>query len=363
MRRFAPLAPSKRKRRALRKFVGAKSGAATYITAGLTVGSWSRIAAWLDSFYNYLQDLAVHKRRRRPYPKLMASNSVALEFLGMVADEQKGHTRPAAALRGINFARSLLGIPSLLLDPRTPLLLKGVLKYFGKNPKGARPFPDLAVIAIAQAWGRAKEWWKRMAALAIFLGFVSLLRGAGLLGTYRRGVTWLVGERELTNPRAPPKRHSGVLLLVPVRKTRQLQHTWVTIKGGHVTRMLARHLRWLRKQKPRPIFLFPARARGPKKGTWRPKRNKRMSTSSLLALIRQALREVCGLSKEQAARFTVHSLRVGGINYYRRLGVPLETRAQLADHLSLPSALRYQRLSPAEQIRVLSQAVGKGMAA
>ena len=86
-----------------------------------------------------------------------------------------------------------------------------------------------------------------------------------------------------------------------------------------------------------------------------------MTTTSLLALIRMALRQVCGLSAEQAARFTVHSLRVGGINYYRRLGVPLETRAQLADHLSLPSALRYQRLSPAEQIKILSRAVGNGM--
>ena len=86
-----------------------------------------------------------------------------------------------------------------------------------------------------------------------------------------------------------------------------------------------------------------------------------MSTSSLLALIRRALREVCGMSKDQAMRFTLHSLRVGGINYYRRLGVPLETRAQLADHLSLPSAIRYQRLSPAEQVSILSRAVGRGM--
>ena len=355
------MAPSRKKRRALRSFVGAKSGAATYITAGLTVGSWSRIASWLSTFYNYLADLALHKGRKRPYPKLMASNSVALEFLAMVADEQKGHTRSAAALRGINFARSLLGIPSLLLDPRTPLLLKGVLKFFGKNPKGARPFPEIAVVAIAQAWGRAKEWWKRMTALAIFLGFVSLLRGAGLLGSYRRGITWLIGQWEVTNPKRPPKRHSGVLLLVPVRKTRQIFHTWVTVKGGHVTRMLARHVRWLRRQRPRPKFLFPARAPGAKRGEWRAKKDKRMSTSSLLALIRRALREVCGLSKDQAKRFTLHSLRVGGINYYRRLGVPLETRAQLADHLSLPSALRYQRLPPAEQIAILSRAVGKGM--
>ena len=361
MRKFAPLTPSKRKRRALLSFVGAKTGAATYITAGLTQGSWARIASWLGKFYNYLQDLATHKGRARPYPKLMASNSVALEFLAIVADEQKGHTRPAAALRGINFARSLLGLPSLLLDPRTPLLLKGVLKFFGKNPKGARPFPEIAVIAIAQAWGSARQWWKRMTALTIFLGFVSLLRGAGLVGTYSRGVTWLVGNQEVTNPKRPPKRHTGVMLLVPIRKTRQVFYTWVTVKGGHVTRMLARHMRWLRKQKPRPTFLFPARARGPRRGTWTPKANKRMATASLLALMRRALREVCGLSKAQAMRFTVHSLRVGGINYYRRLGVPLETRAQLADHLSLPSALRYQRLPPAEQVSILSRAVGRGM--
>ena len=95
------------------------------------------------------------------------------------------------------------------------------------------------------------------------------------------------------------------------------------------------------------------------KNSWRPSPKSRMASSSLLRLVRRALREVCGLSPEQAKRFTIHSLRVGGINYYRRLGVPLETRAQLADHLSLPSALRYQRLPPAEQVRLLSRAVGK----
>ena len=147
-------------------------------------------------------------------------------------------------------------------------------------------------------------------------------------------------------------------MLVPIRKTRQLCHTWVTIKGGRVTMMLARHVRWLRSQSPRPTFLFPARKRAGK-SSWRPNHKNRMSTSSLLRLVRRALREVCGLSPAQAKRFTIHSLRVGGINYYRRLGVPLETRTQLADHLSLPSALRYQRLRPAEQVKLLARAVGK----
>ena len=60
-----------------------------------------------------------------------------------------------------------------------------------------------------------------------------------------------------------------------------------------------------------------------------------MSGSSLLGLVRKALRLVCGLSAEKARRYTIHSLRVGGINYYRLLGVPLELRAQMAIQSSI----------------------------
>ena len=134
---------------------------------------------------------------------MMANNGLALEFLSMVADERKGHTRPTAALRGINMTRSLLGLPSLMMDPRTKLLLKGVSKMYGKNPKGARPFPHIAVVAIAQAWGKHKQWWKRATALTIFLGFVSLLRGAGMLAIRTDGLTWLVGKKEITNTGSP----------------------------------------------------------------------------------------------------------------------------------------------------------------
>ena len=80
-----------------------------------------------------------------------------------------------------------------------------------------------------------------------------------------------------------------------------------------------------------------------------------MATKSLLSLIRMALREVCSLTRKQAKRFTTHSLRVGGINYYRLLGVPTELRAQMADHLSLASARRYLRMAPQEQIHILGK--------
>ena len=191
----------------------------------------------------------------------MRHNGIALEFLAMVADERKGRTRVAAAIRALNFIRGILGIPSLSDDPRTALLQEGVLRSFPHKPKGAVPFPQLAVVAIASKWGRVKVWWKRSTALAIFLAFVALLRGSGLLCIPRKGVTWVTTSTELTNPRRVPRDHTGALLLITKRKTRQKEHSWAPVSAGKATQLLASHVRWLRSLSPRPRFLFPARQR------------------------------------------------------------------------------------------------------
>ena len=80
-----------------------------------------------------------------------------------------------------------------------------------------------------------------------------------------------------------------------------------------------------------------------------------MSSTSMLRLVRCALREACGLSMSQSTKYSMHSLRVGGINFYRSIGVPLELRAQLADHMTLPSSLRYLRMAPSDQMGVLAR--------
>ena len=195
----------------------------------------------------------------------------------------------------------------------------------------------------------------------IFVDFLTLLRGAGMRTVPRRGVTWLVGPKEVTNPRIIPHDHSGALLLVTRRKTRQKSHSWAPLRRGKATQLLADHLTWMRSLAVRPRYLFPARKRSFANGraSWVPNTRSAISSSSLLSLIRRALREVCGLSAVQASRITVHSLRVGGINFYRQLGVPLELRAQLADHMSLPSSIRYLRMSPSEQMNTLATITGK----
>ena len=344
------------------KRLGASERVARYVTAGLTAGSWQRIHSWLMKFHAFLQIHALDVAAGPPTPRMMRDDSLALEFLAMIADERKGRTRVGAASRAIEFVRKVMGIRPLANDPRTALLKRGVLRYTPAKPKGAVPFPAIAVIAIAKAWGRSKCWWQRAVALAIYLAFVAVLRGAGLLAIPRRGLTWVSPSGESTNPKRIPPDHTGVALLLPRRKTKQTQWSWTTVRAGKVTRLLAKQSRWLRSRKRRPRFLFPSRVPAFRRGkrVWRPNRSRHMSTSSLLGLMRRALREICGLSVTQANRFTVHSLRVGGINYYRSLGVSTELRAQLADHMSLASSLRYLRLRPADQIDILSSIVGGG---
>ena len=74
--------------------------------------------------------------------------------------------------------------------------------------------------------------------------------------------------------------------------------------------------------------------------------------------MRQALHEVCGLKWAQAAKFNIHGLRVGGINFYRRLGVPIEACAEIASHKSVHTARLYLRQLPYEQLNQLKDTIG-----
>ena len=59
--------------------------------------------------------------------------------------------------------------------------------------------------------------------------------------------------------------------------------------------------------------------------------------------------DVCGLSREQARLFSGHSMRVGGSNYMRKLGIDDETHQAVGDWASLTSSRNYYALSADEQ--------------
>ena len=239
------------------------------------------------------------------------------------------------------------------------MLKQGVLRSIPHKPRGALPLPAFMLMAVVAAWGSRSEWWKRMIALIALLAFLALLRANGILAVPLRGNTWVVGTQEFVNPAFPPRRHSGVLLLVPSRKSKQHQPSWIPFRAGRATRLLRRFLRWRRSHARRNAFLFPSHKPyfAGRRRAWRPHGSNGMSPSSLLRLLRAALVEVCGLSKAQAARFTLHSLRVGGINYMRQCGVEIGFRARIATHKSLVTARRYNRMLPIERLSELSSLI------
>lgn len=288
---------------------------------------------------------------------MVNDNDLALRFLAATADENKGRTRVSAALRAVNFIRRLIGVTPLSDDPRIPMLREGVLRLQPHAPTGAVPFPVKLLVAVAHRWGASSKWWKRMVAAIMATAFLSLLRGAGVLSIPNGTVTWVHGLHESRAPPPPGASLSGALLLVPSRKSSQSAPSWVPIRDGIATNLLAAHVRWRESHATNNAFLFPSRRvskLGSRRPAWVPHPANRMSQASLLGLIRQALVQVCGLTESQAARFTVHSLRVGGINYYKRIGVSIGMRAQIASHKSLSTSRKYLRLLPVEKLVELS---------
>ena len=240
------------------------------------------------------------------------------------------------------------------------MLREGVLRSAPHAPSGALPFPGVLLIAIMDAWEFSPRWWERMTAIILLISFISLLRGAGILTVPANTVTWILGLTESMTPPRPRTDYTGVLLLVPARKSRQSQPSWVPVKRGRSTDMLARFVRWRSRRAGNNKFLFPSRSRRFTKGrlAWVPHHSNRLSQGSFVTLMRQALMQVCGMSEANAKRFTLHSLRVGGINYYKRIGVPIRNRAAMASHKSIETSRGYLRMLPSEQIREIARVTG-----
>ena len=329
------------------------------ITAGLSANSLTRVAAWLRRFADYVLSRAADADHDGFRKIMLACNDIALEFLAEVAQEDRGRTRVSAAARALNFFRALIKVRPLSADPRLAMLKRGVLRCNPHRPKGAWPFPLLMLVAIAMAWGESKVWWKRMVAAILLIAFLAVLRGAEVVSIPFKGVAWIDGPNESRFPRRIPDKRDGVLLLLPSRKCSQTQPTWVPLVDGRATKLLARHMRWKARFAPGNPFLFPSRRRQRAAGRdqWIPSNNAHISTASLIGRMRAALVEVCRISPQHAAKFTCHSLRVGGLNFYTRRGVSIGMRAQIASHKSYAVSRRYLRLLPAERIDELAHMV------
>ena len=161
----------------------------------------------------------------------------------------------------------------------------------------------------------------------------------------------------MMDPVVIPRRHTGVLMLLPSRKSSQARPSWAVVKACFATKLLRRHIAFLNVTVTGNRFLFPARKRRVSVGrrvNWVPNPTSGISTASFLSLLRRALQQICGLSREQAAKFTLHSLRVGGMNYLHRMGVPIAMCAKLMAHKSPATSRLYLRRFAADLIGELA---------
>ena len=107
----------------------------------------------------------------------------------------------------------------------------------------------------------------------------------------------------------------------------------------------------LRRDGRRTGPLFTARTR---KGGRRHKR-KRLSSSAAVRELRHTLTSLCDMTKEQSKLYAGHSLRVGGSNYIRRLGIDDEVHRLLGGWASLTSSRGYFQLLNEEQWELAEQ--------
>ena len=159
-------------------------------------------------------------------------------------------------------------------------------------------------------------------------------------------------EYRVTELRSVPRLKfvRGAFLGVRWRKSDQKRCVGVPVSCKLALGLLLRHLRLLRKSGRNVGRLFPSRMGGSLNAERNP--TNWVSNSSIVNALKKALKEVCGLTHDQAELFSGHSLRVGGSNYMRKLGVEDEVHRLVGDWASLVSSTNYYALSSAEQFNV-----------
>ena len=372
---YSPVPPPTGNRdtpRLSRSFVQDLRHADQLVARGVGVGSWTRNLSWANKFRNYLQEVCPENIRRQGVAAAAGSTSVVMAFLASIsAENPRAPSRVTAAKRAINLIRALAGKPPADDMIGVQMLSKATAKAATVPQGQSNAMPIILVARIVARWRTSPVWWKRQVALMSLMALCVLARGAGIHSCIRKGVSWIRNDGTTYRGRDKPIKHCdkkeckrpncvrGFLLLLPFRKNRQSQPTWMPVAERSAVQMLADHLQWLNDSGCKGDALFVARkvGRRNKRTVFPPNLSaeSRMSTKSFRTILRQALVECCGLSAAQASRYGTHCFRLAAMELLRKRGVPAELRQQLGDWMSPKVALRYLQLDAASQFDILEQ--------
>ena len=366
-----PTEPS-RPMRWSRSFVKDLKHAERLVARGAGVGSWMRNLAWTSKFRSYVQGHCPDDIRKRGVAVAASSTPVVLAFLASVeAANPRSTSKIAAAKRALNLIRALTEKGPVEEAVSVRLLSKAAGKAVSAPQGQSNAMPVVLVARVVARWCSSDVWWKRQTALMMLTALCTLARGADVRSCTRKGISWIRTDGTTYRGSEKPVKHCndkhckrpncvrGFLLLLPFRKNRQSQPTWMPVVERTAVKMMAEHLEWLSAHECQSDKLFIARkiGRQNRETVFNPNMSPKssMSSQSFRTILRQALVECCGLTEPQAAGYGTHSFRLAGMELLRQRGVPAELRQQMGDWMSPKVALRYLQLDATAQFDILEQ--------
>lgn len=285
--------------------------------------------------------------------QMRADDELCTLFLTQVAEQHKGVSRVVAARRALSRQRIREGGASLNGVDDITLLIDGVRRSQPKTKFQVESLDINDVTTMAATLASAARWQDRQLGVLIATGFLTIMRYGELQRVYRRGVRVVfTSGREVPLSRLQAlsgldlKQVQGVLIHVPWRKAKQMVDAWIPLSCRTTIRRLLDHEQTLRTLGASSPYLFPSVQRS--RGSPPHPRNFFGSTQFRIGL-RKALRDICGMSLNESMVYGGHSLRVGGSNFMRRLGVDPDIHRSLGGWSVLKSARDYMQLTPSEQ--------------
>ena len=331
-----------------------QEGADRWIVFSRCTGAWQRTLRWITEYNEFSRKMCADSRVSFSWHHCLADNTLCYLFLVEVANLDRGSTRPIAARRALNRQRTTRDLPSLNDDIRISALIKGVRNARPRLRRQMESLDISDVKAVSDSWGRSAVWWKLMMALMINVGFLTVMRCGELVRLLRLGVILVLHSgRELNLKRTtslPSAREcAGMLVLLTWRKSKQAANAWLPVSCPRTVALMVAHESFLRSVGCSSPYCFPARQKTGKSTFALPRSDNHISTSSFVALMKKALHYVCNIGDDELRLYGGHSLRVGGSNFMRWLGVSDDLHKAMGGWAVLSSAREYMQRSPHEQ--------------
>ena len=316
--------------------------------------SWGRALRWLREFQGFAKAMCSSNNVNYDFGRCLRDDRLCCLFLTDVAEEMKGISRVIAARRALNTRRLRMHSPSLNNDHDITLLVDGIRRSQPKTRHQVESLDVNDVSLISTTLSTSARWQDRQLGVMIATGFLTIVRYGELQRVTRDGVRLIYksgAEVVLSSAATLPDTDNlrGILIHLHFRKSNQDSDSWIPMSCRVTIERLLRHEQTLRDLGCPNHRLFPSVSR---RSGQPPNPVNFFGATQFRDGLRRCLRDICHMSPQESMVYGGHSLRVGGSNYMRRLGVDRDVHRSMGGWATLKSATEYMQLSPSEQFDI-----------